>query len=81
MRKIFFAFLFLTLPVCSFAAPEQKPAPAAKRQEAIAWVDRPKAERERIVESWYALPETTRPPFPAFRDSGAARAPSAKASP
>ncbi len=71
MKRAFFVFFIAMLPAAVLAGPVQPPVPSA-------WVDKSREERIRIVESWYRLPETTRPPFPAFRDPALARPPTSK---
>ena len=40
-----------------------------KPKQNVTWMDLPLASREKILHHWNNLPETTRPPFPVYRDA------------
>ncbi len=82
MRFIF--LLLLCVSTAAFAAPDnpvdalkqslyKQPAPETlektKKTPAAYWIDLPKSKRRAILTAWQNLPETTRPPFPVFRDA------------
>ena len=66
----FISALVLFFPLTAFAADNAKPHVAAVEKPGIsAWQSLNKSGRRDVLNAWKALPETTRPSFPIFRDS------------
>jgi len=71
MKKIFCALLLSLCLVQPVLAKSVKPAPVPSHPAPprITWLDISTDQRRQIVDAWLKMDDTTRPPFPVYRDS------------